>query len=154
MKIICEFLRILFISFEFVFILVLLLTLPLIPDFYLIIGNKFIEDTEIWKYIPFIPLSLAGASINYAWKILTPLNNSSNRVLYEWPDYWKLKLRVMVSIVICVTCLSLAIMLWFFCKNLKPDHIGALYIGITVVPLMVVFNQLLAAFSVKELLEP
>ena len=119
-----------------------------------IIGNKFIGDAEIWKYIPFIPLSLAGTSINYAWKILTPLNNSSNKVLYEWPDYWKLKLRVMVSIIICVICLFLAILLWFFCKNLKPDHIGALYMGITIVPLTAVLNQLLTAFTVKELLEP
>jgi hypothetical protein len=154
MKVIIEFLRILFISFEFVLILVILLTLPLIPDVYALIGNKFIADTEIWKYIPILPLSLAGASINYAWKILTPLSNSSNRALYEWPNYWKLKLRVIVSIVLCVLCLSLAILLWLFCKDLRPAQIGALYIGITIVPLIVVFNQLLAAFSIKELLEP
>ena len=153
MKKIIEFFRLIFISFEFLFILLIFLTLNIYPELYSIIGNKFMENADIWKYIPVIPLGLSGASINYAWKILTPLS-SSNRILYEWPDYWKLKLRVLSSIIMCLTCLFLAIFLWFFCKNLEPAHIGAIYLGITIVPLTIVFNQLLAAFTLKELLEP
>ncbi len=154
MKYAYEFLKILFISFEFVIVLIIFLTMNLFPEFYAKIGSKFIGDSEIWKYIPVIPFTLASASINYAWKILTPLTNSSNKILYDWPDYWKLKLRVTVSIAICVICLSLAIMLWFFCKGLDQKYSGAMFVGITLIPLTVLFNQLLAAFTVREFLEP
>jgi hypothetical protein len=151
---VCESLRIIFISFEFVFILLIYLTLLLYPDLYSKFGSKFFGNNELWKYIPVLPFALVGGSIKYAWKIIVPLNNESNKMLYDWPDYWKLKLRVIFSIIICAVCCALAIIIWFFYKDIQPKFLGALYIVITLIPIIVLSNQLLAAFKIKELLEP
>jgi len=99
MKII-ELIKIIFISFEAAFVLALILAFQYFPDAFQNVGHQFKTNSDVWKFIPTVPLIICGFSIQYAWKILNPISRSSNRILHEWPGYWKLKIRVIASIFI------------------------------------------------------
>ncbi len=153
MKII-EIIKILFISFEAVFLLALFAALQFYPESFELIGNQIKANMEIWKFIPTIPLAICAFSIQYAWKILNPINGSSNRILHEWPNYWKLKFRVIASIFLCVTCVVASLVIWIYATNLSAMITGAIFVASCCIALIVAASELLAAFKVRELMEP
>jgi len=149
-----EIVKLLTVSFETLFLLVLIAALQYYPSLFEHVGDQFKNSNEIWKFLPTIPLLICGFSIQYAWKILTPINGSSNRILHEWPNYWKLKYRVISSIFICIACAVVSLILWIDTSNLSAEMIGAAFIASCAIALIVAYNQLLAAFKVRELMEP
>ncbi len=149
-----ELIRIIFVSFEFLFLIIVFSAYQFYPDLLSEIGQKFHINQEFWKYIPTIPSGLLIASLSYSWKILTPLDNSSNRPLYEWPDYWKLKLRIIVSIIYCGLSAISAAIIWFFGENILKDKLGFIFIVSIGIPIIVLMHQILAAFMVREIIEP
>jgi len=153
MKII-EIIKLLFISFEAVFLLTMIAALQFYPGPFELIGNQIKANNEIWKFIPTIPLAICAFSIQYAWKILNPINNSSNRILHEWPNYWKLKFRVISSIIICVACVVASLIIWIYATSLSARITGATFIASCCIALIVASSELLAAFKVRELMEP
>jgi hypothetical protein len=149
-----ESLRILFASYEALFLSIIAASYFYYPDFFIGIGENFQTNNEIWKFIPSIPLVVCGFAVQYAWKILMPLESSSNRVLHEWTNYWKLKLRVIYSVLLCAACVLGAVYIWFFSDTLSAINTGAIFIASIVVAVTVAFNQFLAAFKIRELMEP
>jgi|LGOV01.1.fsa_nt_gb hypothetical protein len=149
-----EILKINIISFESLFLAFVITFLFYYPGIFEGIGNHFKNNNDIWKFLPTIPLLICSFSINYAWKILMPMDSGSNRILHEWPNYWKLKYRVISSIFICAACASGSIIIWIFSSNLSARIIGATFIASCFISLIVAFNQLLAAFKVREFMEP
>ena len=149
-----ELAKLIFISFEFLFLVILIAVLHYYPNIFEYVGNHFKTNNDIWKFLPTIPLLICGFSIKYAWKILMPIDSGSNRILHEWPNYWKLKYRVILSIFICITCTALSVIMWMFSSSLSAGTIGATFFGSCLIALIVAFNQLLAAFKVRELMEP
>jgi len=125
------------------------------PEILIFVGNHFKINNDIWKFIPTIPLLLCGFSIKYTWKILMPLEgNNSNRMLHEWPNYWKLKYRVIVSAALCVICVFGSFTIWFFNSSLSSLTVGAIFIATIIVSLTAAASEFLAAVRVRELLEP
>lgn len=153
MKVIEPF-RVILVSFEALFISFISAIYFYYPDVLVGIGNNFQTNNEIWKFIPSIPLVVCGFSVQYAWKILMPLGSSSNRILHEWPNYWKLKIRVLLSVLLCAACVLGAVCIWFFSNSLSTLNTGAIFTASIIVALTVAFNQFLAAFKVRELMEP
>ena len=153
MKVI-EAIRVIFVSCEALFVSIIIAIYFYYPAFFVGIGANFQTNDEIWKFIPSIPVVVCGFSIQYAWKILMPLESNSNRLLHEWPSYWKLKLRVILSVILCSICVLFAIAIWFLSKNISSLNVGAIFISSIIVSLTVAFNQFLAAFKVRELMEP
>lgn len=151
---ILEIIKLLFISFEAVFLMALIAALQYYPGLFEQIGNQLKTDNEVLKFIPTIPLIICGFSIQYAWKILNPIDSSSNRILHEWPNYWKLKFRVISSIFICIACVVASLIVWIYALSLSAKITGATFIASCCVALIVASNQLLAAFKVRELMEP
>lgn len=149
-----ELVKIIFISFEAVFILILIAAFHYFPEVLHNVGHQFKTNNDVWKFIPTVPLVICGFSIQYAWKILNPISSSSNRILHEWPNYWKLKLRVIVSIFICILCVVAALIVWVYAPSLSEKLTGALFIASCGVALIVACHQLLAAFTIRELMEP
>jgi hypothetical protein len=149
-----ESLRIIFASYEALFLSIILVIYFYYPAFFISIGSSFQANNEILKFIPSIPLVVCGFSAQYAWKILMPLESGSNRILHEWPNYWKLKFRVFLSVTLCAICVLSTVYIWFFIGTLSSLNAGAIYISSTVVALTVAFNQFLAAFKIRELIEP
>ncbi len=131
-----ETLRIVFISPEFLAILAIFATYYHVPALFESLGNQFKVNTEIWKFIPTIPLAICGFSIQYAWKILFPLDGAGNTILLQWPNYWKLKLRVITSVIICAVCFLGAISIWIYSNILSPNHIGAIFITISILSII------------------
>lgn len=153
MKVI-ETLRIIFASYEALFISIIVATYFYFPGIFVGIGDNFKTNDEIWKFLPSIPLLICGFSVQYAWRILMPLQTTSNRLLHEWPNYWKLKLRVIFSVILCASGVLGALYIWFFSSTLSSLNIGATFSASIIVSLTVAFNQLLAAFKIRELMEP
>lgn len=153
MKVI-EAIRVIFASYEALFLSVIIAIYFYYPAFFVGIGANFQTNDEIWKFIPSIPLIVCGFSIQYAWKILMPLESNSNRLLHEWPNYWKLKLRVILSVIFCSICVLCVITIWFFSKKISNLNVGAIFISSIIISLTVAFNQFLAAFKIRELMEP
>ena len=149
-----EIAKLLIVSFETLFLLILIAALHYYPNLFEQIGNQFANNNEIWKFLPTIPLLICAFSIQYAWKILIPINGASNRILHKWPNYWKLKYRVIASIFICIACAMISVFIWIYASNLSVKIIGAAFIASCSIALIVAFNQLLAAFKVRELMEP
>lgn len=149
-----ELLRIVFISFEFLFLTIVVSIYQFQPDLLGGIGQKFHANQELWKYIPTIPSGLLVVSLSYSWKILTPLNSASNRLLYEWPDYWKLKLRTIISLIYCGVLTIFAAVIWFFGDNIQNEKLGFIFLVSIGIPIIVLIHQILAAFMVREIMEP
>ncbi len=152
MKII-EILRLLVISFEILFLLVLLAVMQFYSEPFELLGNQIKTNIEIWKYIPTIPIASCVFSIQYAWKILNPINSSSNKILHEWPNYWKLKFRIISSIFLCVACVAASFIIWIFVESFSAKIIGVIFIASCCISLIVASNELLAAFKIRELIE-
>lgn len=149
-----ESLKLLIVSFESLCLLLFIAAFYYYPTVFEQIGSQFKNNNDIWKFLPAITVPICGFSIQYAWKILNPLNGTSNRILHEWPNYWKLRYRVISSIFICVTCAIGSVIIWIFAKNLPANIIGFTFAASCSIALIVALNQLLAAFKVRELMEP
>lgn len=149
-----EAIRIIFVSYEALFISIIFAGYFYFPVIFVYIGRNIQTNNELWKFIPSITVIVCGFSVQYAWKILMPLESSSNRILHEWPNYWKLKLRVITSVIFCASCVVCALLTWFFSSSLSSLDIGAMFVSSNVISLIVAFNQFLAAFKVRELMEP
>ena len=149
-----EIAKLFIVSFEALCLLFLMAALHYYPPLFDQIGSQFKNNNEIWKILPVITIPICGFSIQYAWKILNPLNSASNRILHEWPNYWKLKYRVISSIFICVVCAISSVIIWIYAERLPDDIIGFTFIASCSIALIVALNQLLAAFKVRELMEP
>ena len=141
-------------SYEALFFVIIVALCFYFPVVFVEIGNHLKTNNDIWKFIPSIPLIICSFSVRYAWKILIPLEGSSNRILHEWPNYWKLKYRVIISVIICATCILSAVSIWFFSLLLPALTVGAIFIISIIISLIVALNQFLAAFKVRELMEP
>lgn len=148
-----ETIRILLISPECLLLLLATAIYIYYPAPFIDIGNQFRNNNEVWKFIPTIPLTICGFSIQYAWKILFPKENESNHLLLTWPNYWKLKLRVLSSVILCVACVLSALYIWIYSNTLKEKELGAIFVVAVTVSITVAFNQFLAAFKIRELLD-
>lgn len=149
-----ETVRIIIASYEALFFVVVVAVYFYFPSVFVGIGNHFKTNNDIWKFIPSVPLIICGFSVQYAWKILMPLEGSSNRILHEWPNYWKLKYRVIISVILCAVCVICTISIWIFSTSLSALTVGTIFMSSIIISLTVAFNQFLAAFKVRELMEP
>jgi hypothetical protein len=97
MKRINNFLFCLFFSPELVVLLLVAVGFVYIPESITALGNKLKSDSEVWKYMPTLTLLFSGTAIGLSSKIRAPMENSSNKLLYEWSLYPLLVDRVLVS---------------------------------------------------------
>lgn len=148
-----ELLKITFISPEFLYLLLLLVVYIYWTQILKNIGILFKTENDIRKYFPIIPIGLSTWSIKLSYKILQPLNNSSNRSLYDWPEYWKLKYRVIFSLCIAFSCTLGSVLGWFFSHKFGSEIIGFWFLLTVGISVIVFFNLLLASFKIKEIME-
>ncbi len=147
-----ELLRVLFISVEFLFLLVVIVVGYFLPSAWVFVGDTPKAQTDVMKYLPVLPIALCGFSITLSWKLLSP-KSGSNRELYDWPDYWKLKLRRDVTIALCVLSAGVSLVIWIFNSTFTPFWLGAIATWAIVSALITCGCALLAAFTLKEITE-
>jgi len=91
-----EYLFVLTVSFEFVFILLgIILGLCWQPPLRYL-ATLLDTSAEVLRYLAFVPIGLAVWNINESKKLLFPDHDKTN-ILHEWPNYWKLRVRFGVS---------------------------------------------------------
>ena len=151
MKKLIEIFRIVFISTEFWALLILILFFlfydkPFNDIGILLLSKKYIFETTSLFFFAYL-----GFTITYCWKILKPKEN--NRILYEWEDYWRLKYRALISIIIVFLSVLLFFVVWFFKDRLSTKAVGISYSISVFIPLVTNFCLLLAAFRINEMLD-
>jgi len=147
-----DFLRCIFISFEFLWVIIIFFVRETFPNLFETIGIALSSEKDIIKYLPAIPIALSGFSISMAWRILTPTN--SNRELYDYPDYWRIKLRTILAILAASGSAAIAVSIWFFSPHLNAADVGSLFSGAIGISAITCLSMLFAAFSIREILEP
>lgn len=95
-----EFLRVVFISPEMV-----ASGLPFVISFYwpepaTFVGQQFVSDAK-WAFgAATIPLGLLATTYAFGTDILSP--SGVKKAVLLWPEYWKLKMRVIVALGFCL----------------------------------------------------
>lgn len=118
------------------------------------LGRELPIDSEIWKYWPTAVFGLAGLSVfGYSSKIRAPLESSSNKALYGWPNYRLLVDRVHVAILFNVGYCGIAASVWALGKSWPRELVGALFVIAVVGALITVLTMLFAHQRLRELLE-
>lgn len=148
-----DFLRFILISPETLILLVIIVCSHYFPSYFVIIGSSVKKYSDVWRWMPGIPGFCAAVSYKLYWKILTPLDNSNTKALYEWPEYWKLKHRVVATLIICVMITIASIIIWFFSDNFSDYSLGIIFASLVAVPVVSLLCELLAAIRVRELLD-
>ncbi len=146
-----DIIRIIFVSPELLMIIVITILYVEFQSYFLMVGEKLLSNESWLKYIPTIPGMLLMFSVKYSWKILKP-SGETNKILYEWKDYWRLKYRVIISIGICFLCTCLSFYNWIFIGDSSKALFALLTAISIVVALIVVGTLLLAAFRINELM--
>jgi hypothetical protein len=97
------------------------------------------------------PVGLTGLALTLTWQILFP--GARNRALVDWPDYPKLKARVIFGLLLLLAGLILSLSVFVFSNHLRPDLVGLGMLVVLAVGLVVVGSFALAAISIREILE-
>jgi hypothetical protein len=147
-----EFLRVLFVSLEFLLCLLLLLAYQNGYQVFHAIGENILAHDDVVTWLPILPISLCGTAVYLAFKLLSPVS-SSCRTLYDWPDYWRLKLRRNVSLFWPLLAGITVVSIWILRSEIKPAQIAFLFSLSIGVSLISCGSQLLASFELKEMLE-
>jgi hypothetical protein len=142
-----------FVSPELVVLLLIVLWVVYSPNTIDALGKKLRSDSEVWKYMPTLTLFFSGAAFTLSSKIRAPLENSSNRLLYEWPLYPLLVDRVLVSMVFAATCGAAGFCLWVLGQSLSPRTVGTVFLAATGVSATTAFSMLLAHQKLRELVD-
>ena len=140
------------VSFECLFVSAIFVIHHQVPRLFKTLGDVIMGDAEVIKWIPAIPLALCAYCFTLAWKLTTPLDGS-NTELFEWPGYWRLKMRRSFSLVLAIICAVAACGLWIFSKKLTPSGVGIVFTTVMGVPLINTGCMAFATFAIREILE-
>lgn len=106
------YLRVFFISYEFVFLIFSAALYMLFGEF---IGGHFLAvsiDEDAVKWAMLFPISISGWTLKEGVGVILP-DDRTSKALHEWPDYWRLKVHfnvgVLNSIIYLIPCLAV----WF-----------------------------------------
>lgn len=152
MKLIGEAIRTVAVSYECLFVLVVFIVQYFAPGFFRFLGNAIMGDSEVIKWIPAIPLALCAFCFTLAWRLTTPLDGS-NKELFDWPDYWRLKMRRNLSLAFSILCAGGACGLWIFSKLLTHDWVGFVFVIVLGVTVINTGCMAYASFTIREILE-
>lgn len=142
-----------FISPELVAILAVLALMKFCPAQYASLGKTIRSDDEVWKYLPALTLAFSTTAINYSSKLRAPLENFSNKRLYEWPLYNLFVDRVYVGIFYGVLSGTASLALWFIGKSLDDATVGAIFLASTISSGTTALTMMLAHQKLRELIE-
>lgn len=147
-----ELLRVLFISFEFVWMFGIVVLSNLHSQSLEFIGKTIKEDAEILKWLPVLPGALCAYAANLAWKLTVPLDQSSAELI-EWPGYWRLQMRRNISLFWAGACATSSILLWILSKHITHFWLGAwtaVTLGVSAINCACMF---VASMTLREIME-
>ena len=141
------------ISPEFVVVLLTAAITYSYPEVFVLIGEKLKYNAELWKFIPSLPVIFTGVTFKVAQKVHTPLENTSNKQLYEWSSFNKIYDRIMASYLICILCCTASFTIWFFMSELSELILGSILLSSILVSGLTTFQIILAAQKIRQIIE-
>ncbi|MEZ8251597.1 hypothetical protein AB6C72_25485 [Vibrio splendidus] len=153
MKRLADIIRFSIISPEF---LVLLLSIAItynFPEFFELVGQKLKGNDELWKFIPTLPFVFVGVTFKISQKLHAPLENTSNKQLYEWSSFNKITDRIIASYLIAILCSAASFSIWFFISDLSEVVLGAILLNAIVISGLTAFQIFLAAQKIRQIVE-
>ncbi|CAJ1902809.1 hypothetical protein FNBNMHLP_03538 [Aeromonas jandaei] len=148
-----DILRFTIISPEFVVILLTVAITYGYPEVFVLIGGKLKSNTELWKFIPSLPVIFTGVTFQVAQKVHAPLENASNKQLYEWSSFNKISDRIMASYLICIMCCVASFTIWFFMSELSESMLGSILLSSILISGLTTFQIILAAQKIRQVIE-
>lgn len=98
-------------------------------------------------------LSFSGVSFTFSSKVRAPLENFSNKLLYEWPHYQFLVDRVIISLGIAVICGIAGLMLWIVGQTLTGTLVGSVFVTATCISAINSLTMMLAHQKLREFID-
>lgn len=144
--------RVLLISPELLCILFIILLLQYQPDWFSEISSSLNSSQGLPRFIGGLPAILVGVSYKLGMDILRPGDEDENKVLYEWPLYWALEIRVYSSLIICGVSTAAAVLVYLNPLRWSPEILGALLIGALLVSVITVLPLVLAKMTIRKIL--
>ncbi|PYE30288.1 hypothetical protein DFP83_11910 [Idiomarina fontislapidosi] len=91
------YLKVFFFSFEFAFLLLCLIVYMLSDDFFSQYFPLRSMNDEAIRWVMFFPIGITVWTLKEGVGVLFP-SEKNEKILHEWPDYWKLKVHFDVGI--------------------------------------------------------
>ncbi|MGY2286707.1 hypothetical protein [Pseudomonas gingeri] len=106
-------------------------------------------NDEALKYLMFLPAALAAWIFNEA-RVLLQDDSDTFKILVKWPDYWKLKSHLWVSLFYAVFFASLSLVPWIVKSGISSVG-GLLIFTVSILgQLTVAISVYFARISIKE----
>ena len=147
-----ELLRVVFVSFEFLFFLCWVDVYFAWPRTIEVIGEVLTTQENALESLPIALITLCGVTFQQAWKLTTP-REDAGRELLDWPAYWQLRLRRNVALSIGAATAIGSILVWLFSSKLSALHIGFVSGACAGVSAINTASVVFAAFTLREITE-
>jgi hypothetical protein len=144
--------RMVFISGEFPYLLLLVAIAYYRADWFSALGRALTKDAEMTKWVPGTAATFCAASLALAWKLTVPLG-AGNRDLLDWRGYDLLKARRNYSVLLTTSAAVGTAVVWIFAGTIDVFWIGwlaAAALGVSLISVSCMFN---AALTLREILE-
>jgi hypothetical protein len=145
--------RLYFISPEFLVFLLSCAALVVFPKPMALLGSEVVREGSVVQYVALLPVALLAVSFGLSKDCLRPLEGERNRVLYEWPDYWRLKLRALAALLVCLAASFSGLALWIFKTRLPSSLLGAGLIASIALALVSTMSLYLGYLRLREILQ-
>lgn len=151
MKKVVEVFRILLVSLEALWLL-LVAGLFVWQDLTLVFfGRILLEHNDVTTWMPALPITLCGTACFLAFKLTEP-KDGSNKALYDWPDYWRLAYRRNIGIIWCGIAVFFAVVPWMFRDELSLEWVGGLFLIAIGLAAISSASLLFASFVLKRMM--
>ena len=151
MRYVVDLLRCVFISPETSIVAVIGLVLLHRPEWLSLVGSSAREQVEFLGFLLSTPSALTVVCVKTGDAVLSH-GHSLDRALYQWPQYWRLKLRVLLAMVMCGLASGASVFFWIFGHLWSDAAVGAAFVAAVLVALASTSSVFLAKLKVREIL--
>lgn len=143
-------LRVALVSFEaLVLALTWLAWTYLASEFHGFASSLALND-EVLKYLMLLPTALAVWVFNEVRGLLQE-DKDTIKILVKWPDYWRLKVHVWVSLIYAVIFSCISLIPWVAKSGISTDSGMLLFIASIVGQLSLAISVYVARIALKEI---
>ena len=115
------------------------------------IGESFVKPNEYIKFIALLPTVFTGIIFtNIIKSILFP--EEKRKALYEWKDYFLLRDRVVIGVLISILCSTSSILIFLFQSDIEKKYIAFVLISSILISGICTFTMYFASIVIREIL--
>lgn len=144
--------KIIFISFEFLFAIIMFAVYFLNIVQFNNLGFFLFNDIEIVKWITIgMPITLFIAALKLKKILLQPEHN--NKILYNWPDYKYYSLTTNIAVIFCFLPIPPTIISWIGFDLYNKHDIGFYYVLLNGISIISLVSLHFSSYEIKRVLQ-